>query len=287
MSTFKPLARYSRRYTGPVKAAVLDWSGTTVDKYTIAPAIVFKKVFENMGVPVTMGEIREPMGIRKDLHIKKITEMPEVRARWRAAKGRDPHQGDVDAMYKDFIPLQLAILKDYGTLIPGTADAINTLRSKFGLKIGVTTGFARSMTDILVAEAKKQGYVPDAHVAGDEVVNGARPKPFMVYRNLDLMDIPEIHSVVKVDDCTAGLGEALSCGCWGVGVARYSNYMDISSLEEEATLSPQDIQVRLDRTRDLLIKGGAHYVVDSLADVPEVIEDINARLARGETPSGH
>ena len=23
-----------------------------------------------MGVPVTMGEIREPMGIRKDLHIK-------------------------------------------------------------------------------------------------------------------------------------------------------------------------------------------------------------------------
>lgn len=36
------------------------------------------------------------------------------------------------------------------------------------------------------------------NVAGDEVVHGARPKPFMVYRNLDLLDVPDIYSVVKV-----------------------------------------------------------------------------------------
>ncbi|MCV5004063.1 phosphonoacetaldehyde hydrolase, partial [Escherichia coli] len=29
---------------------------------------------------------------------------------------------------------------------------------------------------------------------------------------------------------------------------------------------------------------GAHYVVDTLADLPEVIADINARLAKGERP---
>ena len=51
---------------------------------------------------------------------------------------------------------QLAILRQYGTLLPGTAEAIRTLKS-MGLKIGVTTGFARSMTEILVEEAKKQG----------------------------------------------------------------------------------------------------------------------------------
>ncbi|MDN7200713.1 phosphonoacetaldehyde hydrolase, partial [Klebsiella pneumoniae] len=27
-----------------------------------------------------------------------------------------------------------------------------------------------------------------------------------------------------------------------------------------------------------------HYVVDTLADLPEVIADINARLAKGERP---
>ena len=35
-------------------------------------------------------------------------------------------------------------------------------------------------------------------ISGDEVVHGARPKPFMVYKNLDILDIPQIQSVVKV-----------------------------------------------------------------------------------------
>ena len=37
------------------------------------------------------------------------------------------------------------------------------------MKIGSTTGFMKSMVDILLEDAKKQGYVPDASVAGDEV----------------------------------------------------------------------------------------------------------------------
>ncbi|MCZ6630520.1 MAG: phosphonoacetaldehyde hydrolase, partial [Actinobacteria bacterium] len=38
------------------------------------------------------------------------------------------------------------------------------------------------------------------------------------------------------------------------------------------------------RTRGILEQAGAHYVVDSLAELPEVIEDINTRLTRGEMP---
>lgn len=37
--------RFIRRYTGPLKAAILDWSGTTADKYVLAPAVVFVEVF--------------------------------------------------------------------------------------------------------------------------------------------------------------------------------------------------------------------------------------------------
>ena len=37
--------RYSRSYVGPVKACVMDWSGTTVDKYVISPAAVFLQLF--------------------------------------------------------------------------------------------------------------------------------------------------------------------------------------------------------------------------------------------------
>lgn len=61
----------------------------------------------------------------------------------------------------------------------------------------------------------------------------------MVYKNMDILDVHPIQAVVKVDDTVSGVGEALEAGCWGVGVARYSNYMDVDSLEEEDKISPQ------------------------------------------------
>jgi phosphonoacetaldehyde hydrolase len=149
-----------------------------------------------------------------------------------------------------------------------------------GIKIGSSTGFTRPMVDILEKAAKKQGYVPDASVAGDEVLHGARPRPFMVYRNLDLLDAWPIESVIKIDDTTSGVGEGLNAGCWAVGVARYSNYMNINTLEEEATLSKQEIQQRLEKTREILRQAGAHYVIDSLADIERVIGRQRSPCAR-------
>lgn len=262
----------------------MDWSGTTADKYVIAPAVVFVDVFEKHKVPISMKEARLPMGLRKDLHIKAVTEIPEVRERWQSVYGRPPNQEDVDKMFADFVPMQLACLRKYTGLIPGTAEAVNKLRKEFGMKVGCTTGFLRSMVDVLLDDAAKQGYVPDCSVAGDEVVHGARPKPFMVYRNMDLLDVHPIQAVVKVDDTTSGVGEALEAGCWGVGVAKYSNYMDVDSYEHEKQLSPEEMQRRLNISRDLLRKTGAHYVIDSIAELPEVVHDINQRLGRGETP---
>jgi phosphonoacetaldehyde hydrolase len=223
------------------------------------------------------------MGLRKDLHIKALTEEPEIRERWKGVHGKNPDQGDVDKMFEDFVPMQLDCLQKYTTLLPGVAETTQKFQ-KQGIKIGSSTGFVRSMVDILEAAAKEQGYVPDASVAGDEVVHGARPKPFMVYRNLDLMDIHPIQSVVKVDDTISGIGEALEAGCWGVGIASYSNYMNINTLEEADSLPKEEIARRLDLTREILRKAGAHYVIDTFDQLVDVIEDVNQRLARGEKP---
>jgi phosphonoacetaldehyde hydrolase len=274
---------YSRSYRGKIKGVVLDWSGTVSDAYVLAPAVVFVEVFAKHGVKISMQEARGPMGLRKDLHIKALTEVPEIRERWKAVKGRYPDQSDVDAMFKDFVPMQLSCLGKYTGLLPGVAEVANKLKSQ-GIKIGVSTGFVRSMVDILLEDAIKQGFTPDATVAGDEVAHGARPKPFMVYRNLDLMDVHPIQAVVKVDDTVSGVGEALEAGCWGVGVARYSNYMDIDSLEQADIMPEAEVNRRLAHTSELLRRTGAHYVIDSIVELPQVIEDINARLARGEKP---
>lgn len=274
---------YQRTYRGKVQGLVLDWSGTTADAYVIAPAVVFVEVFKRQGVEISMLEARGPMGLRKDLHIKALTETPEIRRRWKDIKGDDPTQDDVDRMFADFVPLQLDCLAEYTPLLPGVAEVTQKMQAD-GLKIGVSTGFVRSMVDVLLAAAREQGFNPDATVAGDEVMHGARPKPFMVYRNLDLMDIHPIQSVVKVDDTASGVGEALEAGCWGVGVSRYSNYMDIDTIAQAEAMPAEEIARRKAYSEDILRKTGAHYVIDTIVDLPAVIDDINARLARGERP---
>ncbi len=274
---------YTRNYRGKVKAVILDWSGTTADAYVLAPAVVFVDVFKKHGVEISMAEARGPMGLRKDLHIKALTEVPEIRERWKGVHGKEPGQAEVDAMFADFVPMQLECLREYTTLLPGVAETTQKLQAD-GIKLGSSTGFTRAMVDILEEDAKKQGYVPDASVAGDEVEHGARPKPFMVYRNLDLLDVHPIQSVVKVDDTISGVGEALEAGCWGVGIARYSNYMDVDSFEHEKSLSEAEIARRLAFTRETLRKAGAHYVIDTLDELPAVVEDVNVRLGRGEKP---
>ena len=40
-----PTYPINNTYTGELKAVILDWSGTTCDKYVIAPAVVFYDVF--------------------------------------------------------------------------------------------------------------------------------------------------------------------------------------------------------------------------------------------------
>ena len=223
-------------------------------------------------------------GLRKDLHIKALTEVPEIRERWREVHGAYPDQDSVDKMFVDFVPMQIEVLPRYTGLLPGVVEMADKLQNEYGIKIGMSTGFIRPMVDVLLKYAKEQGFNPDCAVAGDEVVHGARPRPFMVYRNLDLLDIHPIQSVVKVDDTTSGVGEGLEAGCWTVGIARYSNYMDMDTIEEADTLSEEEIQRRVAITRDMLWATGAHYVIDEPIELIGVIDDVNARLARGERP---
>ena len=272
-----------KRYRGKVQAVILDWSGTTADAYVVAPAVVFVEVFKRQNVEISMAEARGPMGLRKDLHIKALTEVDEIKERWKSIHGKYPDQTDVDKMFEDFVPIQLDCLRQYTGLLPGVSEVVQRLQ-KQGIKIGSTTGFTRPMVDILEEEAAKQGYRPDASVAGDEVINGARPSPHMVYKNLDMLNITPIQSVIKVDDTASGVGEAVNAGCWGVGVSRYSNYMDIDVPEDAEKLSEGEIEKRNEKTKSILHNAGAHYIIDSIADIEPVIDDVNKRLSSGERP---
>ena len=60
--------------------------------------------------------------------------------------------------------------------------------------------------------------------------------------------------------------------------------MDIDILERVRNLPENEIQRRLATTREILQKAGAHYVIDTFDQLPEVIDPINIRLKGGESP---
>ena len=101
--------RYHRSYRGKLQAVLLDWAGTTMDFGCIAPAVVFVEVFKRKGVPISLEEARAPMGAHKRVHIERITQLESVRRRWQEKHGRLPNDGDVEAMFKEFVPLQLRV----------------------------------------------------------------------------------------------------------------------------------------------------------------------------------
>jgi len=280
--------RFDEENTGrSVGYVMLDCSGTTMDRYVDAPAIVFVEVFRNYGLEISMPEARAPMGLRKDLHIKAITEIGSVRERFRAKFGRMPDQSDVDAMFADFVPTQLALLRagNYHELLPGVAQVVADLQRR-GIKLGVTTGFTRAMLDVLLAGAAKQGFVPDTACAGDET-EMPRPTAYMVIKNLERMGVYNLQNAmrrtVKVDDTVSGAGEGAPL-CWRVGVSRWSNYV-ADSWDAVRKMSAAELEACERRSKEKLVReSGAHYVVDDLRGLPAVIADIDERLAAGENP---
>jgi phosphonoacetaldehyde hydrolase len=247
----------------------------------IAPAVVFARVFERQGVPITMEEARAPMGAHKRVHIQKITQLDAVRRRWQEAHERLPDKRDVDAMFADFVPLQLECLSAYSELIPGTLDVVGQLRAR-GIKIGSTTGYTTEMTAINLRDAARQGYEPDSTVSASEMPAG-RPYPFMCLQNAINLQVDCVQACVKVDDTIPGVEEGLNAGMWTVGLAVSGNEIGLPLAGWEAL--PEDEQkVRRERAYRRMLQSGAHYVVDTIADLLPCIDDIEARLRRGERP---
>ena len=92
-----------------------------------------------------------------------------------------------------------------------------------------------------------------------------------------------MEAIVKVDDTTVGVEAGLNAGMWAVGIARSGNLVGLS--EQELTqLAPADQARRVEQATADLHRCGAHFVVDTIADLPSALEDIQRRLAAGERP---
>jgi phosphonoacetaldehyde hydrolase len=269
------------KYTGPLRAVVFDWAGTVLDYGSRAPVLAVMRTFADHGVPVTTEEARGPMGMAKRDHIMALFALPRVRDAWAGVHGEPPGEGDVEQLYKSFIGTQQSFLVENAGLIPGCLDTIAACRDR-GLALGSSTGYTAALMELIVPAARRQGLVFDAVLCADDVPQG-RPAPWMCLENAKRLGVYPMEAIVVVDDTPVGVAAGLNAGMWTVGVVKSGNSVGLTEAEFQA-LSLEEQQSRLQAGRQQLLAAGAHLVVDTVAELPAALDQIELHLAQGLTP---
>jgi len=269
--------------TNKIQLVVFDWAGTTVDFGSQAPAAAFRAVFSAHGVEVSPEEARAPMGLNKREHLLAMLSNPAVAARWHSVHQRSWTEDDVHTMYHEFMPLQLRTIQQNCELVPNLLGVVSNLQQR-GVKIGATTGYFAEAANMVAAEAARSGFEPEVNVCADDVPQG-RPAPWMIYRVMERCGVYPPAAVINVGDTIADIQAGIAAGCWSVGVCDSSSLTGISATEL-AVLNETDRGAILRRTADTFHQAGCHAVVETISDLPMLLDDIEAkaRLGPGLTP---
>lgn len=253
-----------------IEAVIFDWAGTTVDFGSFAPVQAFIEGFKQFGVEPTVPEVREPMGMLKWNHIDTMMKMPRIAKEWESVHGNAPTKQDVDAVYKASETSIMSILENFAEPKPFVLDTMQELR-ELGIKIGSTTGYTDEMMDIVVPKAKKSGYSPDFYCTPNSVNNVGRPYPYMVFKNIEALKIPDVASVIKVGDTVADIKEGKNAGIISVGVIEGSSVMALSKAEFNS-LTDEEKSLERSRVENVFKFCGADYVIKNMGELIDLIK---------------
>ncbi len=217
----------------------------------------------------TMEEVREPMGMLKIDHIRTMLKMGRIRNFWIEKYGKEPEEEDAQKLYAIFEEKLLSILHLYSDPKPGVVDVVNKLRRN-GYKIGSTTGYNDKMMEIVVPAAKEKGYEPDVWFSPDSTGQKGRPYPYMIFRNMEALDIKKVRRVLKVGDTISDIKEGRNAGVWSAGIVVGSSEMGLS-LEEYEALSKEEKDRKCDEVAQKFIEAGADKVFYTIEDLAEYL----------------
>ena len=258
-----------------IQCIVFDWAGTMIDYGSRAPAKVFQETFRQHGIEISIQQAREPMGMAKREHIAAILKMDSVEDAWKSEFERLPNQQDIDRLYIEFQPLQLSVIKDFCELIPGALETFQWCRSQ-QIRVASSTGYTREIMAAVTPVAAAAGYEPEVVLCAEDAPAG-RPAPWLIYESARRCNVYPMSRVAKVDDTVVGIEAGRNAGCWTIGIAKTGNMLGLSQQEAEQ-LDANELQKLLDDARQKFLDAGAHFVVDGVADVPQLIGQINQEI---------
>ena len=104
----------------------------------------------------------------------------------------------------------------------------------------------------------------------------------MSLKNVIELGVEAVQSCVQVDDTVPGIEEGLNAGMWTVGIAISGNEIGLT-LADWRALPQRAGSASHPQARQRLLGGGAHYVIDTIADLPSCLDIIGALGARRTT----
>lgn len=253
-----------------IRTVILDWAGTTIDFGSNAPVAAFMQAFHKFGISPDIRETREPMGMQKKAHIRKMLSGERLSALWMEQHGRPYTEEDIDSIYAEFEPALFSVLRDFTDPLPGVLETVREIRD-MGILIGSTTGYTASMMNTVMPAARDKGYSPDCLVTPDEVGGTGRPFPYMLWKNCEKLGVRSITEVVKVGDTAADMAEGKNAGCTSVGIIKGSNMLGLNEAEYQA-LTKEDSEIRYEKARQAYFDAGADYVIGDITGLPALLK---------------
>ncbi len=154
-----------------IQLYISDCAGTLIDKNSRGPVVAMQKMFKNRGFVINEKDIRQFMGLPKKLHLLKILELPNMSRQFKKQTGEEFYQyGDIHSFLQDYEKEQVLLFskdQEFTTLLPGARNLIDFLH-RYNSPIALTTGYNRTVLNIILQSLHKQGFVPDFHISSTE-----------------------------------------------------------------------------------------------------------------------
>ncbi len=179
-----------------IELVALDIAGTTVQEHGTV-YVALREAVEAAGGAPDDEDIRRWMGADKREAITRLLGSPSTAA--------------VEAAYAEF---HRRLIAAYAARrpepLPGVEKALASLRAA-GIKVALTTGFDRRVTDSLLDVLGWDSSVVDAVVCVDDVPAG-RPAPYMIFRAMEATGVHAVSAVLTAGDTVLDLRAGTNAG---------------------------------------------------------------------------
>lgn len=236
---------------GKIKLVVFDLSGTTVrDDNAVARCL--HQSAKKFGINTTIADFQKTIGTNKiklfEFMIARDSGYQVSIEQFETYQFPAYHERAIE-IFNDYSKRMLDYYNNHVREMPGAVETFNWCHQN-GIKVATDTGFHADVNTAIMKNLKwlENGFV-DFSVNIEDTGGYGRPTPYMIYHAMMNLSIQSIHQVIKIGDTPADLLSGYNAGCIGnIGVLSGAN------------------------TREYLVKFPHTQIIDSVADLPQVIE---------------